>query len=225
MARVQATSSSLAYRHIKDRIIDLSYRPNQRLSESRLADEVGLGRSPIRTALARLEGEGWIEVSPQSGTFVRALSDREIVELTELRAILESHCIGVAVAKATGDDIERLQAGFAAATPKIRAGDAEAFIALDEDLHGLIYRLADNRMIADTLTGLRDKVQWIRRACAVSEARVQDGFAEIAAIFAAFAARDVAAARARMREHVENAARFCQMSGAAPRRTRRGDRS
>ena len=221
MARFEATSSSLAYQHIKDRIIDLSYLPNQRLSEARLSDESGLGRSPIRTALARLEGEGWIEVSPQSGTFVRALSQREITELTELRAILESHCIGIAAAKASEDEIDRLRIGFEAGGPKVRAGDAEAFIELDEELHGLIYRLADNHLIADTLIGLRDKVQWIRRACSVSETRVQDGFAEIEAIFAALARRDAAAAQARMREHVENAARFCQMSEGGSRRLRR----
>jgi len=64
------SSSFLAYTQIKGRIIDVTYQPGERLSETKLAEEFGLGRSPIRTALSRLESEGWVEISPQSGTFV-----------------------------------------------------------------------------------------------------------------------------------------------------------
>jgi DNA-binding GntR family transcriptional regulator len=216
--KAETTASFGAYRQIKDRIIDLSFPPGHRLSEARLAEAFDLGRSPIRTALARLEGEGWIEVSPQSGTFVRALSAREIDELTELRAILESHCIGVAATRISDVDIDRLRAGFANAGPQVRAGDAEAFIALDEELHGLVYRLGGNGLIAETLLGLRDKVQWIRRACAVSDTRIQEGFAEVEAIFEALSRRDPVAASARMKVHVENAARFCRMTDTSHRR-------
>ncbi len=216
--RAETTASFGAYRRIRDRIIDLSYPPGERLSEARLADEFGLGRSPIRTALARLEGEGWIEVSPQSGTFVRALTAREIDELTELRAILESHCITIAATRISDSEIEQLRAGFEGVAPRVRMGDAEAFIALDEDLHALVYRLGGNGLIAETLMALRDKVQWIRRACAVSKPRIQEGFAEVEAIFDALSRRDPAAASARMRAHVENAARFCQMTDGRHRR-------
>ena len=60
--------AGLVYREIKRRITDLQYQPGDRLSEARLAEELGIGRSPVRTAFARLQGEGWIEISPQSGT-------------------------------------------------------------------------------------------------------------------------------------------------------------
>ena len=149
---------------------------------------------------------------------MRALSGREIEELTELRAVLESHCIGIAAARISDSEIEGLRAGFAAAAPRVRAGDAEAFIDLDETLHALVYRLCGNALIAETLVGLRDKVQWIRRACAVSGSRVQEGFSEIEAIFAALGRRDAAEAAIRMRAHVENAARFCRMTDGSHRR-------
>src|ERR1700744_5954455 len=105
-------SPFLAYTQIKARIIDLTYQPGERLSETKLAEEFGLGRSPIRTALLRLESEGWVEISPQSGTFVGALSEREIQELTEFRAILEAFCAGQAVARISAEDLEILQMKF-----------------------------------------------------------------------------------------------------------------
>ena len=76
MRLIARTPAVQAYEQIKGNILDLRYKPGDKLSEARLADELQLGRSPIRAALARLEGEGWIRVLPQSGTFVRELSGK-----------------------------------------------------------------------------------------------------------------------------------------------------
>jgi DNA-binding GntR family transcriptional regulator len=208
-----ATNASFSvYSHIKQSIIDLIYSPGEKLSESGLAEEWGVGRSPIRTALARLESEGWVEVSPQSGTFVRALSAREIDDLTELRGILEVHCIGLTAERISQTELSALENAFRECRTRIHQGDAEAFIHIDNQLHALSYRLSGNEMIAERLTALRDKVEWIRRACAVSGERVLEGFSEIEAILGALVRHDAAAARELMKKHIESAARFCQMS-------------
>lgn len=206
-------SPFLAYTQIKARIIDLTYQPGERLSETKLAEEFGLGRSPIRTALLRLESEGWVEISPQSGTFVCALSEREIQELTEFRSLLEAHCAGQAVARVSAEEIELLQLKFAMARPKVHAGDVDVALQLDEEVHALMYRLGGNALIADTLTGMRDKVQWIRRACAISALRIQESFEEMEGIVEALSRRDAAMVQYLICQHVENAARFCQMTG------------
>ena len=73
-----SAAATLAYEEIKRRIIDLEYPPGTKLSEAPLAEELGFGRSPIRTAFARLQGEGWVTISPQSGTYVRRPTEAEI---------------------------------------------------------------------------------------------------------------------------------------------------
>ena len=73
--------AEVAYDRIKQAILNVTYRPGEKLSEVRLAADLQLGRSPIRSALARLEAESWIRVLPQSGTFVRMLEVRELEEL------------------------------------------------------------------------------------------------------------------------------------------------
>jgi DNA-binding GntR family transcriptional regulator len=207
------SSSFLAYTQIKGRIIDLTYQPGERLSETKLAEEFLLGRSPIRTALSRLESEGWVEISPQSGTFVCAPSEHEIKELTEFRTILEAYCAGRAVARISADELQLLQTKFVIARPKVEAGDVDVALKLDEEVHALMYRLGGNELIANTLTGLRDKVQWIRRACAISVLRVQESFEEVEAVVEALSRRDAQMVEHLIRQHVENAARFCQMTG------------
>jgi DNA-binding GntR family transcriptional regulator len=213
------SSSFLAYTQIKGRIIDLTYQPAERLSETKLAEEFGLGRSPIRTALSRLESEGWIEISPQSGTFVCSPTEREIKELTVLRALLEAYCAGQAATRISDKEIELLKLKFAACRPHVQAGDVAVALQLDEEVHALMYRLAGNELIANTLTGLRDKVQWIRSACADYILRIEESFEEMAAVVEALSRRDVVMVQHLIRQHVENAARFCQIMGRPSKNT------
>jgi DNA-binding GntR family transcriptional regulator len=207
------SSSFLAYTQIKGRIIDVTYQPGERLSETKLAEEFGLGRSPIRTALSRLESEGWVEISPQSGTFVCSPSEREIRELTVLRSLLEAYCAGQAAARISDKELELLKLKFAASRPLVQSGDVDVALQLDEEVHALMYRLGGNELIANTLSGLRDKVQWIRRACADSVLRIEESFEEMAAVVEALSRRDAVMVQHLIQQHVENAARYCQMMG------------
>jgi DNA-binding GntR family transcriptional regulator len=207
------SSSFLAYTQIKGRIIDVTYQPGERLSETKLAEEFGLGRSPIRTALSRLESEGWVEISPQSGTFVCSPSEKEIRELTVLRSLLEAYCAGQAAARISDKELELLTLKFAASRPLVQSGDVDVALQLDEEVHALMYRLGGNELIANTLSGLRDKVQWLRRACADSVLRIEESFEEMAAVVEALSRRDAVMVQHLIRGHVENAARYCQMMG------------
>ncbi len=212
-------AAGAAYREIKRRIVNLEYRPTEKLSEARLAAELPFGRSPIRTALAQLRSERWVDVSPQSGTFVRALNDHDIQNVTELRVMLEVHCARTAAGSLGETEMKALRDAFRLFGPVAASGDVEAFIELDTRLHLALYRVAGNELIAGILLDLRDKVQWIRRACAVSSERVQEGFAELEGIFAALQERDAEAAGARMALHIGNAAAFCRavdQGAAAP---------
>jgi DNA-binding GntR family transcriptional regulator len=206
----ELNQAAYVYREIKRRIVELEYRLGERLSETRLASELGVGRSPLRSALARLKGEGWLAISPQSGTFVKALTNRDIQEVTELRTVLEMHATRIAAVRITSKELDSLKMAFDTLGPRITDGHSEPFIDLDNQLHQAIYTAAGNQLVHDILNNLRDKVQWIRRACSVSLDRVQEGFHEIESIFEALEQRDGEAAAERMRTHIQNAAAFCR---------------
>jgi DNA-binding GntR family transcriptional regulator len=203
-------SAAEAYREIKRRIVELEYRLGERLSETRIASELNLGRSPVRSAFARLKSEGWIAVSPQIGTFVKALTNRDIEEVTELRTVLEMHATRAAAERITEKELDTLRLAFETLGPSIVAGRSELFIDLDNQFHLTIYQAANNTLVLEILMDLRDKVQWIRRACSVSLERTQDGYREIQEIFRALEARDGQKAAEKMRAHIQNAAAFCR---------------
>src|SRR5437660_3039299 len=113
-----SAAAALAYKEIKRRIIDVAYPPGTKLSEVQLADEFGFGRSPVRTAFARLQTEGWVTVSPQSGTYVRNLSEAEIAEIYDLRLLLETHATRQAAQNITPEQVAALHREFRRRMPR-----------------------------------------------------------------------------------------------------------
>ena len=203
--------ASAAYEEIKRRIIDLAYAPGTKLSEARLVEELGYGRSPIRTAFARLQAEGFIAVSPQSGTYVRALTDREIRDIIDCRLLLETHVTRLAAKNMEAEQLRRLRVAFRRLAPQGREFSQdvfEAFNELDSMFHTTIYEAAGNETMTGILFNLLEKVRWIKRSFPSTPKRMKLSFTEIERVLEALEARDPDAAAQRMREHIGNAADF-----------------
>jgi DNA-binding GntR family transcriptional regulator len=200
-----------AYREIKSRIIDLRYAAGEKLSETRLVAELGVGRSPIRTALTRLKSEGWIAVTPQSGTYVRSPSEKDIEEATDLRILLEMHVTRLATAKIPAAELRKLRRALDLLEHQPMAGHLEEFFDFDAMLHSAIHRAADNALIAGLLTNLREKLHWIWQTSTVSVRqvrRIEHSLIELKAVLRALEARDADAAASAIAKHIRNVTSF-----------------
>lgn len=200
--------AGVVYREIKRRITELVYKPGDKISEARLAEELGCGRSPVRTAFSRLQSEGWTEISPSSGTFVRGLSPAEITEILEARILLESYLAGRAAKMMSEAELVRLRTAFSAFGERVEADRMDEYLELDLQFHLAVYKAASNKVLSDVLLNLIDKVRWIRRASAGYPSRIREAFSEIHVVLDALEARDAEAASAAMRVHIENTLEF-----------------
>jgi DNA-binding GntR family transcriptional regulator len=206
MTFLNQKASFEAYEKIKRSILDLRYRPGEKLSETRLAEELNLGRSPIRTALARLGGEGWIKVLPQSGTFVRELTPQEVTDIAELRLLLEAHAAQRAAERIGANDLKVLRTEFEALKAKGVDGHFEDFLRLDDRFHTTLQRVAGNQRIGEILQNLRDQIHWIRVANAIVPGRVAESLKEMDHVLIALEQRDGEEAAKAMRQHIGNIA-------------------
>lgn len=198
--------ADLAYERIKQGILALRYPPGEKLSEVRLAEELQLGRSPIRSALSRLEGENWVRVFPQSGTFVREVDPQEIEELAELRLLLETHTTRIAAMHISATELEQLRGEFDVLKAKGAEDHIDDFWALDDRFHSSIYREAGNRRIEEILRNLKDQIRWVRAATATLPGRVTESLLEMDRVLDAMEARDPDAAAEAMSRHIGNIA-------------------
>jgi len=219
-----SAAATRAYEEIKRRIVDLVYAPGAKLSEVQLAEELDCGRSPVRTAFARLQSEGWITVSPQSGTYVKRLSEAEIAEIYDLRLLLETHATKQAARNMTEEQVAELHREFRRRMPqKGERFDEHMFDdinELDALFHASVYRAAGNALVTGILLNLFEKVTWLKKASPSPPERMKKWGDELRGVLRALEKRDPDAAAKRMREHIGHAAD----SGTEVRRVRAAQR-
>src|SRR5258708_24821774 len=131
--------AGIVYREIKRRITELVYKPGDKISEARIAAELGCGRSPVRTAFSRLQSEGWTEISPSSGTFVRGLSPAEVTEILEARILLESYLAGRAARMMSEKELVPLRIAFSPFPDSFPPDRMHQYLELHLHFHLAIY--------------------------------------------------------------------------------------
>src|SRR6202140_944818 len=101
--------SADAYRRLRNEIVSGGFPPNERLAEADLALRLDAGRTAIRAALVRLDQEGLVTREPNRGARVRLVSDREALEIEEVRVILEQLIVRHAAMRITPGDVTDLR--------------------------------------------------------------------------------------------------------------------
>ncbi len=148
-----------AYEELRSRFSACQYVPGTFLSERQLAAELGMSKTPVKAALERLEMEGFITVSPQSGIVVRELADKEIADIYEIRIALEVYVVKTIASRITEPQVQ--QWGETLAAMEAIASQAESnrqqVVKLDEEFHTLPLKFLGNTQILQTMEQLSVK--------------------------------------------------------------------
>ena len=178
--------------------------PNERLVEADLTRRLGVGRSAVRAALARLEHEGLVELEPHRGARVRRVRVAEAIEILQARAVLEGLAVRQAATRATHDDVSELRAILDEMRRLLGAGDLIAASDANALLHNRLREIGGhataNRLIAE----LRSQLVRFEYRTILVPGRGEHSFAEHTAIVHAVAAGDADAAEAAMRTHLSH---------------------
>ncbi|MER6030018.1 GntR family transcriptional regulator [Streptomyces sp. NPDC001851] len=141
-----------AYRAIRDRLVMLEIRPGAPVNEEQLGQSLGVGRTPVREALKRLQYERLITAYPRRGTFATDVNITDLAHISEVRRELEPLAAAQAARRATATDRANLTAlRRELAGPDSRGRDAAALMRLDLQVHRAIYAATHNPYLEDTL--------------------------------------------------------------------------
>jgi DNA-binding GntR family transcriptional regulator len=194
-----------AYWRLLEEIRNGQLLPGARLTEAELADRLAISRTPVREAIRRLEADGLVTHEPRVGAMVRNLDYAEVMELYEMRSVLEATAARMAARSASEVEIGELAAinDEMAAVPE----DPLRLAALNRRFHLTLIDAARNRYLVKSVQSVH-KVMLILGPTTLEEAdRARGGIAEHGEILAALAARDGLAAEAAMRRHMDAAHR------------------
>lgn len=193
------------YRVIKDMIVSLELPPAALIDERGLAERLGVGLTPVRLALRQLQWESLVVILPRRGTLVADLNDSDLQRIYEMRAVLEPLAAAQAAKLATVEQkvalvdlISRTRVALAADRP-----DSSGLLALDRELHRLLWSMASNPMLEQTLEWIFSHVlrRWNAAIGRVGDLPV--AISDHLPIAAAVLAGDAAVAQRQMAAHVD----------------------
>lgn len=187
---------------ILERIVDGTYKPGERLVETRIASELGTSQAPVREALRDLELLRFVESEPFRGARVREVSQEELIEIYPVRAALEEVAAREAAIRLAGD-VAALEAEVAAMHDAADARDLHSQVEHDVRFHRLIIEASGNSILIDVWNSLRVEGRTVITALKTG----MDGH-EIAElhrpVVEALRARDPERAGSALRRHVEH---------------------
>ena len=198
---------------LREAIVTGRFQPSERLVETEVARELGVGRSAVRTALARLEHEGLVEHERHRGARVRLINAREAVEILEVRAVLEGLAARHAAAKATPDDVDALETVLAGMRRSLDAGDLLGASDQNALLHRRLLEISAHVTIARLIATLKYQLVRFQYRTIMLPGRSEHSFGEHEAIVEAVAAGDPDAAQAAMRTHLSHVAEALRGAG------------
>jgi DNA-binding GntR family transcriptional regulator len=187
---------------IRDAIIDVRLRPGEPLREATIATQLGVSKTPIREALARLEQEGLVETTSFKGAVVSGYSPRDLEEIYELRSLLEGAAVrGVAI-----DASEEARARLTEVVAKSRelrdAGELTELAGLLDDFDQIIYGQVSNQRIRALIDNLRAHLTRIGKLTEGIPGRVEASVEEHALIVDAIMEHRPEDAERLMRAHI-----------------------
>ena len=187
---------------LRQRIFNRTLEPGSWIDELRLAQELGISRTPLREALKVLAAEGLVTMKVRRGAYVTEVSAQDMRDVYHLLALLESDAAAMVALTATDAQLAELQALHQELEAAV--ADRDRFFAINERFHMRLLALAQNRWRDQMVADLRKVMKLNRHNSLFKTGRLQESLAEHRAIMSALLARDATATTARMREHFTN---------------------
>jgi DNA-binding GntR family transcriptional regulator len=208
-----ASFKSQAYQALKEAITSFNIyaHPEEiRLDERSLSAELGVSRTPIREAMALLEQEGFVRTEPRRGVFVVRKTKKEIVEMIEVWAALESSAARLVTLNASDAEIASLRQLFDEFRDSAPAVQLDEYSDANIKFHQAIIRLSGNRVLMDMTENLIIHVRAIRQATIGQDNRAQRSIVDHLAIIEALETRDTERAGALALKHTLDLATYVE---------------
>ena len=152
------------FEYLKNAIIDQTIEPGSRLVESKIADMLGISRTPLREALHKLEREDWIEKIPSGGFQVVTLTNADIEQTFGIRSVLEAYAARLAAENHQDNDLVPLERKIKEYQKCLESKkDSDKLQIINTQFHDLLYSLSKSPKLIKMINQLRAQISRFRR--------------------------------------------------------------
>lgn len=202
LERFDGTLANRVYHSLRDAIVGLRYAPGEALRKAEVCAALGVSRSPVSAAIARLAADGLVDVHPQAGTYVSRIAMAEIREGAFIREALELAAIECVARNVTDEQIGLLRRNLRIQRVMLDEDDRAGFYEHDAQMHELLISFTGYRRLGRISESVRAQLDRARQLLLPAPGRLQDAYREHEAVVGALEARDAERARQALRHHL-----------------------
>ncbi len=200
--RFQGSLGQRVYHSLKHAILTLAFRPGDIIRKPEICDRLGVSRSPVADAVAKLASDGLVDVIPQAGTFVTRLSMTDIREGAFIREAIEVAAAELVAPIVADEQLRDLRRNLRMQEALVADDDQQGFMALDAQFHEMMLSFTGFPRLPQVSQTAWLSVHRARQLILPVEGRMQATLDEHQAILAAFEAHDPQAARLAVQHHL-----------------------
>jgi len=194
---------------MRQRIVDGHYPQGVKLTEQGLVDEFKISRPLLREILAELESQGLVERKPNQGAVVRRVDSNSLLEIMEIREVLEGLAARLAARNSKPEDWLELEKAFGEPAEKlVKEQEFEKFLDLVAALREHIVKAAQNEELTKLIYSLFAKITIVQRRVVILPGRMEQGIQEHREIIKALKAGDADLAERKKRENLRSAREY-----------------
>lgn len=194
----------VVFNTLRNAILTGELQPGERLMEIKLADKLGVSRTPIREAIRKLELEGLVVNTPRKGAEVANISEEDLHDVLEVRCTLEALAIDLACDKMSEDTLNELAANIDYFKNAMDSKAATEIASTDVGFHDIIYKSTGNQRLIQILGNLREQMYRYRLEYIKDRDSWNRILTEHTAIYECIKKRDKAAATKAILTHIDN---------------------
>ncbi len=153
----------IVFKTLREAIITGELKPGEHLMEIKLANEMGVSRTPVREAIKKLEQEGMVVMTARKGAEVASINAKDLKEVLEIRRALESLACQLACQHMTEEDIKVLESINDEVKQAIVENNPEKIAHLDVKFHAYILEMSKNSRLITEVSHLKEHVYRYRR--------------------------------------------------------------
>ncbi len=196
--------SEKAYLVIKNAILNNKLKPRETLSEEALAAELGISRTPLRSALKKLSFEGLVVINPGRNAVVADLSFEDVKKVFTVRIALEPLAAKAAATNIKQEGLMDLQEILETQEEATKMDDYDLFLQKDYDFHTAVAKYSDNDLLANIIQTINVHVHRFLILSESLQTSAQEAIREHEEVLAAIKKGDGVTAEIKMKQHVEN---------------------
>ena len=194
----------VVFNTLREAILKGDLEPGEALMEVKLANKLGVSRTPIREAIRKLELEGLVVMTPRRSAQVASITKEDLTDVLEVRRVLESLAIELCCKNRTSEDIVLLKENLNKFRECIRKNDLIQIAVTDVQFHEIIYKTTGNKRLNQILYNLREQMYRYRLECIKDRQTRNQLVIEHQEIIDAIEVRDVERAKAAIALHINN---------------------